>query len=67
MERGGAAAPAASRGSFPGYSRVCRAPRHGREGRRESPEPSGKAGSLEAPINSFAQEDLQGSQLENSL
>lgn len=31
-----------------------------RQGGRESPEPSGKAGSLEAPIDSFAQEDLRG-------
>lgn len=35
---------------------VCRAP----PGRRDSPEPSGKAGSLEVPSNSFAQEDLHG-------
>lgn len=67
--------PALRRGSWRG-TRECRCPGReprvvprlltglavlpGGGGGRESPEPSGRAGSLEAPINSFAQEDLQG-------
>lgn len=44
--------------SLPGFG-VCRAPPV-RRGWTESPEPSGKAGCLEAPVNSFAREDLRG-------
>lgn len=54
--------------SLPHYSEARVAPRclpgfavrPGDGGGREIPEPSGRAGSLAGPINSFAREDLQG-------